>query len=190
METIIAGRFATKSAADAAAASMAGYVQASDICIFHNNPPGQHGTYPVGGDEDEDPGATHADGSSASTAAGAALTGGLVGALAGPVGAIAGAAVGAYAGSVIGAMQGLGDDDRPGSAPLRRPGGIILAVRIADPAGDKRVVDDLRAGGAADIEEADGSWIDGDWVDFDPVAVPRLVAGEEARQANRPGNNL
>ena len=107
METIIAGRFATKSAADAAAASMAGYVQASDICIFHNNPPGQHDTYPVGGDEDEDPGAKHADGSSAGTAAGAALTGGLVGALAGPAGAIAGAAVGAYAGSVIGAEQNV-----------------------------------------------------------------------------------
>ncbi len=181
MERIIAGRFATKGAADAAAATMAGYVQSSDICIFHNNPPGQHDTFAVGGDEDEDPGARHADGSSASTAAGAALTGGLVGALAGPVGAIAGAAVGAYAGSVVGAMQGLGDDDRPGSAPLRRPGGIILAVRIADEARENRIVDALRAEGAADIEEAEGSWTEGDWVDFDPVAVPRLVAGVPVR---------
>ncbi len=179
MDRIIAGRFPTKGEADAAAALMAPSVAPADICIFHNNPPGQHDTYPVGGDEDEDPGARGADSSSASTAAGAALTGGLVGALAGPVGAIAGAAVGAYTGAIIGAMQGLGEDDRPG-APRRRPGGIILSVRIATPSNEARVIDTLRAAGAADIEQAEGQWRDGDWVDFDPVAVPRLVAGPEA----------
>jgi len=40
MERIIAGRFQRKDAADAAAALMAGYIDKSDICIFHNNPPG------------------------------------------------------------------------------------------------------------------------------------------------------
>ena len=33
---------------------------------------------------------------------------------------------------------------------------------------------------ARDIEQAEGQWLDGDWVDFDPVAVPRLVAGAPA----------
>ena len=180
MDHIIAGRFPTKGEADSAAALMAGYVQADDICIFHNNPPGQHDAYSLGGDEDEDPGARGAESSAAGTAAGAALTGGLVGALAGPVGAIAGAAVGAYAGSMVGAMKGLGEDDVPGSAPLRRPGGIIIAVRIADPLNEKRVVDALRAEGAADIEQAEGQWQNGDWVDFDPVKAPSLVAGAAA----------
>ena len=175
MERIIAGRFPTKGEADSAAALLASYVKTADICIFHNNPPGQHDTFPVGGDEDEDPGARKADSSAAGTAGAGALAGGMIGALAGPVGAVAGAAVGAYSGSLFGAMKGLGEDDKPG-APARRPGGIILSVRIANPSDENRVVDALRAQGAADIEQADGEWKDGDWVDFDPVAVPRLVA--------------
>jgi hypothetical protein len=176
MDRIIAGRFPTKGEADAAAALMASYVDLGDICIFHNNPPGQHDAYPVGGDEDEDPGAEGAENSAAATAGAGALAGGAIGALAGPLGAIAGAAVGAYSGSVMGAMRGLGEDAKSG-APDRRPGGIMLSVRIAQPANEKRVVDTLRAEGARDIEQADGQWLDGDWVDFDPVAVPRLVAG-------------
>jgi hypothetical protein len=175
MERIIAGRFPTKSGADSAAALLAPYVAAADICIFHNNPPGQHDAYPVGGDEDEDPGARNADSSAAGTAGAGALAGGMIGALAGPAGAIAGAAVGAYSGSLVGAMKGLGEDDKPG-APDRRSGGIMLSVRIAIPANEKRVVDTLRAEGAADIEQAEGEWKNGDWVDFDPVAAPRLVA--------------
>ena len=175
MDRIIAGRFQTKGAADAAAALMAGYIDATDICIFHNNPPGQHDRFPVGGDEDEDPGAEGAENSAAGTALAAGLTAGAVGALGGPVIAIAAAAVGAYSGSLAGAMHGLGEDDKPG-APDRRPGGIILSVRIARPANEKLVVDTLRAEGAADIEQASGVWTDGDWVDFDPVAVPSLVA--------------
>lgn len=175
MERIIAGRFPTKAEADAASAQMTSFVDAADICIFHNNPPGQHDAYPMGGDEDEDPGARKADSSAAGTAGAGALAGGAIGALAGPVGALAGAAVGAYSGSLLGAMKGLGEDDRPG-APARRPGGIILAVRIANPSNEKHVVDTLRAEGAAGIEQAEGEWKDGDWVDFDPVARPRLVA--------------
>ena len=158
-----------------AAARLAPYVEAADICIFHNNPPGQHDAFPVGGDENEDPGAEHADSSAAGMASAGALAGGMIGALAGPAGAIAGAAVGAYSGSLMGAMKGLGEDDQPG-APDRRAGGIILSVRIAVPSSEQRVVDTLRAEGAADIEQAEGEWKDGDWVDFNPVAAPRLVA--------------
>jgi len=32
-----------------------------DVCSFANNPPGQHAAFPIGGDEDADPGAVHAD---------------------------------------------------------------------------------------------------------------------------------
>ena len=179
MERIIAGRFATKGAADAVAALMASYVDAGDICIFHNNPPGQHDAYAVGGDEDEDPGAEGAAKSAAGGAVAAGLTAGAIGALGGPVVALAAAAVGAYSGSLVGAMKGLGEDDKPG-APERRPGGIMLSVRIAQPLNEKRVIDTLRAEGAADIEQAEGEWRDGDWVDFDPVAAPRLVVPSQA----------
>lgn len=157
------------------AASMAPYVAAADICIFHNNPPGQHDAYPGGGDEDHDPGAEGADRSAAGTAVAAGLTAGAIGALGGPVVAVAAAATGAYMGSLAGAMHGLGEHEDVPHAPDRRPGGVILSVRIATPANEKRVISALRAQGAADIEQADGEWRDGDWKDFDPVAAPRLV---------------
>ena len=176
MERIIAGRFKTKSDADAAAALMAPQVGSADICIFHNNPPGQHDAYPVGGDEDEDPGASTADSSAAGSALAGGLAAGAVGALGGPVVALAAAATGAYLGSMAGAMAGLGpDEDKKPRAPDRRPAGVILAVRIADPASEDRVIASLRTKGAADIEQAQGEWRDGDWIDFNPVAKPRLV---------------
>ena len=175
MERIIAGRFQTVGEADAVAALMS-YIDSADISIFHNNPPGQHGALALGGDEDEDPSAEGAGKSAATTAVSAGLAAGAVGALGGPVVALAAAAVGAYSGSLVGAMTGLEDHDDKPHPTLRRPGGIMLSVRIAEPANEKRVIATLRTEGAADIEEAYGEWRDGDWADFDPVGAPRLVA--------------
>ena len=161
--------------ADAVAALIAQYTDTADICIFHNNPPGQHDAYAVGGDEDEDPGAEGADKSAAGTAVAAGLAAGAIGALGGPVVALAAAGVGAYSGSLVGAMAGLGNHDDKPHGPERRPGGIMLSVRIANPVNEQRVIATLRAQGAADIEQAHGEWRDGDWTDFNPVAAPRLV---------------
>jgi hypothetical protein len=172
MERIIAGRFQTKDEADAVAYWIAQYVEAGDICIFHNNPPGQHGVLAGGGDEAVDPGAVGAGQLSVGTAIATALTAGAMGAVGGPVVAIAAAATGAYVGSLAGALDGLGNHDE---SPARRPAGIILSVRIANPVNENRVIDTLRAEGAADIERAEGEWCDGDWVDFNPVAAPQLV---------------
>ena len=175
MERIIAGRFQTKGDADVAAALIAPHVGAADICIFHNNPPGQHDLFAAGGDEDEDPGAEGAEKSATSTALAAGLAAGAVGALGGPVVALAAAATGAYLGSLAGAMQGLGNHEGKPRAPERRPGGVMLSVHIVNPANEKRVIATLRAEGAADIEQANGEWRDGDWADFNPIAAPRLV---------------
>src|SRR5471032_2560561 len=150
MERIIAARFQTIGEADAAAASMS-YIESADISIFHNNPPGQHGTLALGGDEDEDPAAAGAGKSAAGTAVSAGAAAGAIGALGGPVVALAAAAVGAYTGSMVGALAGLGDhDDEP--HPVESRAGIMLSVRIAEPANEKRVIATLRAQGAADIE--------------------------------------
>jgi hypothetical protein len=175
VERIIAGRFQTKGDADAVAAAIGEYVDAADICIFHNNPPGQHDALGGGGDEDADPGTQGAAESAAGGAVAAGLAAGAAGALGGPVVALAAAATGAYMGSLAGAMDGMGkQDDKPAPAK-RRAGGIMLSVRIAKPAHEKRVIAALRAQGAADIEQASGDWRDGDWVDFNPVEAPRLV---------------
>jgi hypothetical protein len=175
MERIITGRFQSKDRADAVAVLIEQYIGKADICIFHNNPPGQHDTYILGGDENADPGAEGAGKTAANTAIAAGFTAGAIGALGGPVVALAAAATGAYVGAFGGALHGLGDDGGKPHAPDNRPGGVILSVRIADPANEERVIATLRAEDAADIEQAEGEWLDGDWVDFDPVTAPRLV---------------
>lgn len=175
MQRIIAGRFQTKDRADAVALLLEQYIAKTDICIFHNNPPGQHDVSIPGGDEDADPGAEGAAKTAVNTAIAAGLGAGAIGALGGPVVALAAAATGAYVGAFGGALQGLGNDDGKPHAPDNRPGGVILSVRIADPANEERVIGILRAEDAADIEQAEGEWLDGDWVDFDPVTAPRLV---------------
>ena len=175
MDRIIAGRFQTKDDADAVAALIAQYVDAADICIFHNNPPGQHDAFTLGGDEDEDPGAEGAGKSAARTVIAAGLGAGAIGALGGPVVALAAAAIGAYSGSLVGALDGLGNHDDKPRAPERRPAGVMLSVHITGQVDEQRVIATLRAQGAADIEQAQGEWRDGDWADFNPVAAPRLV---------------
>ena len=72
-------------------------------------------------------------------------------------------------------MHGLGNHDDKLNAPERRPAGIMLSVRISGAVVERRVIDALRAQGAADIEQAQGEWRDGGWADFNPVAAPRLV---------------
>jgi len=176
MDRIIAGRFQTKAKADATAASILRYVDRHDICIFHNNPPGQHGVLPAGGDEDESPGSTAPKDSAATTAIAAGLAAGAIGLAGGPITALAAAGVAAYTGSLVGSMEGATENGTAGAHPARRPGGVILAVRIARPGNEEFVVDDLRTSGALDIEEANGIWRDGDWVDFNPVQEPRLVS--------------
>lgn len=176
MDRIIAGRFPTKAKADATAASILRYVDRHDICIFHNNPPGQHGLLAAGGDEEESPGSEAPKHSAATTAVAAGLAAGAIGLAGGPVTALAAAGVAAYTGALIGSMEGATENGEPTASHIRRPGGVILAVRIARPANEEFVIEDLRRSGAEDIEQADGEWRDGDWVDFDPVQVPRLIA--------------
>lgn len=177
MERIIAGRFPTLDRADAASARMAPYIAASDICIFHNNPPGQHD--PLEKDvEAQDEAAVDGPSSAAGGAVATALAAGAVGTLGGPLVAIVAAGVGAYTGSFVGALAGLGDADPQATevAPEHRAGGVMLSVRISEPVNELRVIETLRAAGAEDIEHAEGRWADGDWIDFDPGASPQLVS--------------
>ncbi len=180
MERIIAGRFQTKDDADAVAALLTPYVDTADICIFHNNSPGQHNTFIMGGDEDEDPGTKGAGKSAAGAAIAVGLTAGIIGTLGGPAVALAAAATGAYVGSLAGALDGLRTSGDQPNAPERRHGGIMLSVRIANPESENRVITTLRAQGALDIEQAQGEWRDGDWTDFNPLAVPQWVEKPES----------
>lgn len=109
MEHIIAGRFECKSDADLAADTLVTYVSRSDICIFHNKPPGQHGTQTSVSEEHIDSGSEVAATTSAATALAAGLAAGAIGLAGGPVTALAAAGVAAYTGSLVGAMNGMQD---------------------------------------------------------------------------------
>lgn len=176
MEKIIAGNFQTSVQADKAARALkrAGFPE-SDVFVYANNPPGQHGEHPLGGDENADPGSDKAAGGAAAGGlAGAAAGAAVGGAVGGALGAVAGAGVGAYAGSFGGAMKKLGTSGE-GETLERRPAGTMVAVRLGDTANREAAIEKLSAEKPVAIEEADGEWVDGEWVDFDPVAKPKVV---------------
>ncbi len=175
MDRIIAGRFQTRAEAEFVSASLSDTVGADDVCIFFNNPPGQHDMSRYGGDGDEDPDATGATRSAVTTALAGAVAGAALGAIGGPSAAFAGAAVGAYTGAFAGALDHLGEIADPRSPPERRASGVMLSIRIRALTDERRVIRALTSHGARDIERAQGEWSGGDWTSFDASAAPRLV---------------
>lgn len=186
METIIAGRFDTLAAAQQAEAVLIGREFAEDdICSFSLNPPGQHDTYPIGGD-------SYADEAS-KEAGGGAVKGGAIGGAIGlgtglaaasvipPAGiavavVTAATGVGAYTGALAGALQGMGNNEKEGGGRIEpqepRPAGVLVAVRAGDALAMQSAQEALRDTGASDIEIASGTWRNGTWIDFDPHSLP------------------
>jgi len=175
MEQIIAGRFPSFSAANAAAILLNQYIDTRDICIFYNGPPGQHGVLPAGGDETADPEAEHAHTSALATGATLGVAAGAVGMFGGPIVALAAAGIGAYTGSLLGAMGGM---NHKGDSPqyARHEAGVMVAVHLANPDDEQRIISTLKREHAEDVEHAQGKWRNGDWVDFNPVEPPHLVS--------------
>ncbi len=176
MTTIIAGMFDTvDKAASAVDRLLEGEFGDKDVYSFANNPPGQHATFPIGGDENEDPGAKHADANAGKGAAVGLGTGAAIGAIAaGPPGAAVGAGIGAYVGSLVGALNGM-EDRGTEEHPVRRPAGTLVAVRIESGQAERTAIETLQMHGAIHVEKAEGVWRDGQWVDFDPVSTPAIV---------------
>ena len=179
MDHIVAGAFGDFAAAEAAmhALESEGFAH-SQLTSFYLNAPGQHATFPIGGDQDEDREARGAGGG----AARGALLGGAAGIalgvaaipVAGPL-AVAGAlAVGAYTGSLAGAVESLGNDDGDPVAepPVTRPAGVVVAVHTPTEVDRERATSVLERHHANSIEHAEGTWRGGTWEDFDPVSIP------------------
>lgn len=188
MALIIAARFDTFDKAEIAANQlMAEGVSADHLHTFFVNPPGSHGSYPIGGDSAYDP---NSKGGSMGALAGAALVGIIgagIGAIIGyafgssAIGIISGAGAGAYIGSLAGAMKMVGRK-RPNRSPLEyeadkaregRPSGVLLAVNVESD-NEQRVGRILRNAGGEEVERAQGRWEDGKWKDFDPMVSPKL----------------
>lgn len=189
MATILAATFQTKRKADSAVRALAAAGVARDaITVFHNNPPGQHAEFPVGGDEHADPVAEGAEKRTLGGAAAGAGVGAVVGGVAGgPLGAAAGAGVGALAGALGGTYTGLADRaEKMPDVPYRRAAGTIVAVNADGAAVDRaQIIQLLSARGTVAVEEAQGEWRDGKWADFDPLLEPQFVSFAEARPRTR-----
>jgi hypothetical protein len=177
MAHILAGTYDAASKADAALrALLAAGVPRDCVSTFHNNPPGQHGTYPIGGDEHSDPEARGVGGRAAGGAAvGAGIGAGVGAAVGGPLGAAAGGGVGALAGALAGTYTGLSDkSEEEHREHARRPAGTVVAVTPAAGLSEETLVRILRANDPVTLEESEGEWRDGEWKDFDPLAAPKL----------------
>ncbi len=197
MATIIAARVETQQRADELMTQLKSHgVAADDMQAFYVNPPGQHGTYPIGGDVAVDTGTEESNIGQASGVAAGAAAGLAAGAVAGaaipplaPIIAVALAGVGAHVGGMAGALastrtsheerQETETSTPDADAINMRRGGMTLAVRV-DAANEKIVIDLLSAAAVEDMERAQGEWQDGQWVDFDPLAPPHKI-GAEAR---------
>ena len=159
MATIIAGNFETKPQAEKAVETLLGLgIPAHRVSSFFVNAPGQHATFPIGGDHDESPGAEGADKGAAKGAA------------------IGGAGAGAYTGALVGALGNMGDHKHAATV-VERPSGVIVAVNASDHIEQALVANALRELDARQIELADGDWQAGKWVDFDPVSEPKPFMG-------------
>ncbi|CAJ0783121.1 hypothetical protein LMG7141_01350 [Ralstonia condita] len=184
MSLIVAARFDTFERAECAAQALSAHrFSEEDVSVFFVNPSGQHAAFPIGGDQNADPGAARAH---AGAGKGMAL-GAAIGAVAGVVVlmllhvavlfSVVAAGVGAYIGSLAGAMYATRDEpnpEQPPDATLRtRHSGVLLAVRVT-PEREADAARILAAAGGMDVEEAAGRWRSGEWVDFDPLRPARL----------------
>jgi hypothetical protein len=199
MARIIAGRFETQAEADRAieALNAAGFDRDEYTC-FYLSPPGQHATYPIGGDAHHDEGTKESGKKAAAVAAVGSVTGLAVGTVTGAAfgepgltaaAAIAGAGIGGYVGALAGGLTGSRSGD-PHQAtvdePVERAPGMMVAVRVDNDGAEDRAVRVLRAQGAIEIERAEGTWRDGAWADFNPARPQQLIGEAAARGPQGP----
>ncbi|WP_454757662.1 hypothetical protein [Cupriavidus campinensis] len=206
MSTIIAGRFDTFDHAETAAARLrAKGLSEQDLSLFYVNPAGQHATFPIGGDQAVDPAARQTGkgagrglmiGAALGAAVGICLAAAVRAWFATPpqpwvfvlILAIA-TGVGAYGGSLMGALSMTRNgqrDPRTGEVRMRHAG-VLLAAHVS-PDNTALVANELRQGGAEDVERAEGQWRDGRWEDFDPLAPPvpaGQLTGEDSARARQ-----
>ncbi|MDR5819646.1 glycine zipper domain-containing protein [Caballeronia sp. LZ043] len=182
MSLIIAGRFQTFPAAEAAAQRLFnnGFVE-EDVTLFFVNPSGQHARHPIGGDVGTDAGASAAPKGAGKGVTIGAVAGAVVGAAifavfhAPLLVSVIAAGVGAYVGSLVGAMSHTRKPKTSAQAeePMRHAG-VVVAVHVS-PETQGQAADALRAAGGVDIERASGRWKQGRWSDFDPLQPPHPV---------------
>lgn len=189
MKTIIVGRYSQHGAAERASRELlrTGF-PADEMSLFYVNPEGQHGLYPMGGDEDESPGTYNAKSGALRGAAGGLGAGALVGVATlpalGPAGPLLGAAVGAYTGSLVGALSNMEeteaqtdtvpDDTAPPVDTQPFKAGVVLAVAVGT-SEEREDAIEILGEQAEEVKQTEGTLRNGDWVDFDPLAPCKAI---------------
>jgi predicted lipid-binding transport protein (Tim44 family) len=183
MSRIVAARFDRSVDADAAIEALrdegfAGF----EIESFYLAPPGQHGTYPLGGDAHSDAGARFGGWGAffgALIGAGAGLALGTLASLErGLVAVLLAMGIGAYVGSFIGAMAKMRagrNAEASAEHPVESPAGRMVAVNVDRPRMEDRAIAALKRHAARDVGRAEGDWRNGSWRDFDPRSPLRAA---------------
>lgn len=197
MSLIVAGRFTTFPAAEAAAEKLyAGGFLEEDVNLFFVNPRGQHARHAMH-DAHAAAGAPptalavpphHTRNITAGAVAGAVVGVVLFSAFSAALPSVVIAAgVGAWIGARIGASVGAKATGQHIPAHHERvhremrSDGVLLSVHVCYENQDlaARL---LREGGAVDIECASGQWHDGHWADFDPTRTPMPFAAPSGQR--------
>ncbi len=177
---ILAAQFDEFAQADAAIQELCGSrgFSPTDVAKIVLGAPGRHDAFPLGGDEDQDAGASKGDTGAASGAVmggGAGVVAGVAAAAAlGPIAALAATGIGAYTGSLAGALDRMTDASAHGEVPAR-PAGVMVMAHAATPARREQALATFTNHRARGIEEAEGQWVDGTWADFSPVSRPHWL---------------
>jgi hypothetical protein len=193
MSLIVAGRFTTFPAAEAAAEKLyaEGFVE-EDVNLFFVNPRGQHARYAARG-ASAPPGFALSPHHTRNITAGA-VAGAVVGVVifsafsAALPSVVIAAGVGAWIGARIGASVGNKAAAQQAQAHREivhhetRSDGVLLSVHVCYENQDL-AAQLLRETGATDVERASGQWHDGHWADFDPTRAPMPFAEPNRRQA-------
>jgi outer membrane lipoprotein SlyB len=196
MSLIVAGRFTTFPAAEAAARQLfaEGFVE-EDVSLFFVNPRGQHDhraadaltTFPFSFNPVKHPGR----GAMLGAVAGAVVGVGVFAPIsASMVIAVTAAGVGAY----VGALAGSAVQARVNATPSieeavrhavhheTRDSGVLVAVHVCSE-NQLKAADVLRRAGSQAIERATGRWQHGRWADFDPTKPPVPITELTQREA-------
>jgi hypothetical protein len=188
MSLIVAGRFTTFPAAEAAAEKLyaEGFVE-EDVNLCFVNPRGQHARHASQGAGM--PRAAVASPHHTRNITAGAVAGAVVGVVifsafsAALPSVVIAAGVGAWIGARIGAS--VGARSVASQAALHREmrsDGVLLSVHVCYENQDL-AAQLLRDSGATDIESASGAWHDGHWADFDPTRPPMPFVDIGHRQA-------
>ena len=195
MSLIVAGRFTTFPAAEAAAEKLyAGGFLEEDVNLFFVNPRGQHARHSAEAAAAPPPTAAAARSHHARNITAGAVAGAVVGVvlfsafsaalpsvvIAAGVGAWIGARIGASVGAKAAAQQAAARHERVHRE--MRSDGVLLTVHVCYENQDL-AAQLLRDAGAADIERASGQWHDGHWADFDPTRPPMPFADPLSQRA-------